>query len=84
MVIAYWTMSRHSLVRFRFKYGKGHSSFLVFLLKYSLCSGTLDYQAPEVAKGNNPSMPNDIWSFGVLLFQLYTGQSSVLCTCSIW
>ena len=39
-----------------------------------LCLGSSDYQAPEVTKGKDPTMANDIWSFGVLLFQLYTGK----------
>ena len=42
-----------------------------------LFSGTLEYQAPEVTKGNEPTMASDMWSFGVLLFQLYVGNDTI-------
>ena len=44
-------------------------------------SGSLDHQAPEVAAGSEPTQASDIWSLGVLLYQLYAGNKRpVYCT----
>jgi serine/threonine protein kinase len=37
--------------------------------------GTLEYIAPEIFKGENYSKPADIWSLGVLLFEMMHGYS---------
>jgi len=36
--------------------------------------GTIPYLAPEALKGQRPNARSDIWSFGVLLYELVTGQ----------
>jgi len=36
--------------------------------------GTLAYMAPEVLHGDPPSVASDIWSFGVLLYEMATGH----------
>ena len=36
--------------------------------------GTLDYIAPEILNGKSASPRSDIWSFGVVLFEMLTGE----------
>jgi len=36
--------------------------------------GTIPYMAPEVVNGDKPTEKSDIFSFGALLFELFTGQ----------
>jgi serine/threonine protein kinase len=36
--------------------------------------GTIDYIPPEVLNGQPADVRSDIWSFGVLLFEMVTGQ----------
>ena len=36
--------------------------------------GTLPYTAPEVLQGQSPDSRSDVWSFGVLLFEMLTGH----------
>jgi serine/threonine protein kinase len=36
--------------------------------------GTIDYIAPEVLQGGSPSIQSDIWAFGILLYEMLTGQ----------
>jgi serine/threonine protein kinase len=35
--------------------------------------GTNEYISPEVLKGNAPSYATDLWSFGVIMYKMYTG-----------
>jgi tetratricopeptide (TPR) repeat protein len=35
--------------------------------------GTLSYAAPEILKGQSPDSRSDVWSLGVLLFEMLTG-----------
>ena len=37
-------------------------------------AGTLPYLAPEVLRGRSTSLQTDMWSFGVLLYQMATGE----------
>jgi len=37
-------------------------------------AGTLPYLAPEVLRGGATSVQSDVWSLGVLLFQMATGE----------
>jgi serine/threonine protein kinase len=41
---------------------------------YTNC-GTLIYLAPEVLNGNGASFEIDIWSFGILLYEMVTGKT---------
>jgi tetratricopeptide (TPR) repeat protein/predicted Ser/Thr protein kinase len=36
--------------------------------------GTLPYTAPEILQGHSPDSRSDVWSFGVLLFEMLTGH----------
>ena len=36
--------------------------------------GTLDYMSPEILLGDNYSFPSDIWSLGVLLYEMLHGR----------
>ena len=38
--------------------------------------GTFDYMAPEILESKKYSFPADIWSLGVLLFELFHGEPS--------
>jgi len=37
------------------------------------CCGTMDYIAPEILTGEGHNKKCDIWSFGCLLYELFTG-----------
>lgn len=37
--------------------------------------GTEDYIAPEIIKDEDPSYASDLWSLGVILYQVFTGKS---------
>ena len=40
---------------------------------YSFC-GTVEYMAPEVVNRKGHGTPADWWSFGVLMYEMLTGQ----------
>jgi serine/threonine-protein kinase len=45
--------------------------------RLSPCSGaagTMPYMAPEIIRGQPPSVASDIWALGVLLFEMATGR----------
>ncbi len=42
--------------------------------------GTFQYMAPEVLQGSSPSKQSDIWSFGLLLYEMLTGIQPFLRT----
>lgn len=37
--------------------------------------GTEDYIAPEIIKDEDPTYAADLWSLGVIIYQLFTGKS---------
>lgn len=60
---------------------KGHLSILDFGLSRLLedptegITGTLEYMSPEAARGQQLTPQSDLWSLGVLLYELLTGRS---------
>ena len=44
------------------------------LAEVGATAGTLPYLAPEVLRGNPTSVQSDVWSLGVLLYQMATGE----------
>lgn len=50
------------------------SSSNVPLAQTGATAGTLPYLAPEVLRGNDTSVQSDVWSLGVLLYQMATGE----------
>ncbi len=43
-----------------------------------LAAGTPDYMAPELHRGLEPSQASDLFAFGVVLHQVFTGQKPLL------
>jgi serine/threonine protein kinase len=50
------------------------SSSKLPLAEVGATAGTLPYLAPEVLRGNPTSVQSDVWSLGVLLYQMATGE----------
>jgi predicted Ser/Thr protein kinase len=50
------------------------SSSNVPLAQVGATAGTLPYLAPEVLRGDETSVQSDVWSLGVLLYQMATGE----------
>jgi predicted Ser/Thr protein kinase len=50
------------------------SSSKLPLAEVGATAGTLPYLAPEVLRGNATSVQSDVWSLGVLLYQMATGE----------
>jgi eukaryotic-like serine/threonine-protein kinase len=46
----------------------------------SLVAGTPDYMAPELYEGRPPSQASDLFAFGVVLHQVFTGQKPTVAT----
>ena len=40
----------------------------------SCAAGTMPYMAPEIIRGQPPSVASDVWALGVLLFEMATGR----------
>ena len=55
-------------------FGIAHQAGREHLTQTGVLVGTVDYLSPEVCQGQPPSECSDIWAFGVLLFELLTGQ----------
>ena len=49
------------------------SSARVALAESGATAGTLPFLAPEIVRGEDTSMKSDVWSLGVLLYQMATG-----------
>ena len=47
--------------------------FILFFRRQTVC-GTLDYLPPEMVKNTNHDYTVDLWSTGVLCFELITGK----------
>ena len=39
-----------------------------------MVKGTPSYLAPEIIKGNDYGVHSDIWSFGILIYEMLTGK----------
>ena len=55
-------------------FGIAHLSNVSSLTQTGIAIGSIDYLSPEACRGEAPDERTDIWSFGVLLFQLLSGQ----------
>lgn len=49
-------------------------SFALFSKRQTFC-GTLDYVSPEVVKGDYYDEAIDIWSLGILVYELTVGSA---------
>ena len=55
-------------------FGIAHIANVSSLTQTGIAIGSIDYLSPEACRGETPDERTDIWSFGVLLFQLLTGE----------
>lgn len=55
-------------------FGIAHLADVSQLTQSGIVMGTIDYLSPEACRGEAPDERSDIWSFGVLLFQMLSGQ----------
>lgn len=45
------------------------------LFKNSFAGGTVEYSSPEQLRGSNIKFNTDLWSFGIILFEVFTGKT---------
>jgi non-specific serine/threonine protein kinase len=55
-------------------FGLAHLPASARLTHSGMLMGTIDYVSPEACRGEPPDERSDIWSFGVLLFEMLTGH----------
>ncbi|MCX6068281.1 MAG: serine/threonine-protein kinase [Chloroflexi bacterium] len=55
-------------------FGIAHLENDQHLTQTGVLVGTVDYVSPEVCQGERPDERNDIWAFGVMLFEMLSGR----------
>jgi predicted ATPase len=55
-------------------FGIAHLQDSTPLTQTGVLVGTVDYLSPEICQGDPPSELSDLWAFGVMLFEMLSGQ----------